>query len=192
MGISMRQKILSIATASIVTLAGGTSAAEAPAGVKNALSKEYIGLLPAGSFQLRSGTCADCAVPKQNLWYFENELIAVPASATAAAGFSKGSDRNKDVATWAATPEAGQLAHPSLVWIGAPSILEGATILPGAQRVRTAAGQELDFRLATKLSTNRSYANDATSTSSQAVNCGCAGPSPTRPGKRCSPHAPLA
>ena len=159
----MRRKILSIAAVGIVTFAGA-SAADAPTGVKGALDNEFIGLLPADSFVLRSGKCPDCSVPKQNLWYFENELIAVPPRATAAAGFSKGSDRNKDVATWAATPQAAQLSHASVVWIGAPSILEGATLLPGAQRVRTAAGQELDFRLVPKLSTNRSYANDATST----------------------------
>ncbi|MGJ9420510.1 hypothetical protein ACHAC9_22540 [Massilia sp. CMS3.1] len=157
----MRHHILSIAVVSLATLTGA-SAANSPAGVKDALSNELIGLLPADSFRLRTGQCTDCPVPKQNLWYFENELIAVPATAATAAGFSQANDRNSDVAKWAATPQAARLAHPTLVWIGAPSILEGATILPGAHRVRTAAGQELDLKLAPKLSTNRSYFNSAT------------------------------
>jgi hypothetical protein len=155
----MRRQILSIAVLSLVTLA---SAAATPAGVKDALDNEFIGLLPADSFRLRTGKCADCAVPKQNLWYFENELIAVPAGSGSADGFSKGSDRKRDVASWSTTPQAAQLSHPSVVWIGAPSILEGASILPGAQGLRTAGGQEVGFRLAPKLATNRSYANDAT------------------------------
>ena len=140
----------------------GASAADAPTGIKDALDNEFIGLLPSDGFRLRTGTCADCTVPKQNLWYFENEAIAVPARAGSAAGFSKDSDRNSDVAAWAATSEAAQLSHPSVVWIGAPSILDGASIMPGAQALRTADGQELGFRLVPKLATNRSYANAAT------------------------------
>jgi hypothetical protein len=161
MGISMGRTILSIAAVTMVTCAGAGAAA-APSGVKDALDNEFIGLLPGDGFRLRTGKCPDCAVPKQNLWYFENATIAVPAQASSAAGFSTTGDRNSDVATWAATPLAAQLSHPSVVWIGAPSILEGASILPGAQRVRTAAGQDLDFRLVPKLATNRSYANAAT------------------------------
>lgn len=156
----MRRHILSAALISIVTLAGA-SAAGVPAGVKDALGQEAIGLLPADSFRLRSGQCGDCATPRQNLWYFEQELIAVPPNASTAAGFSPGVDRNSDVARWAVTREAAQLAHPSLVWIGSPSIVEGATLLPGARRIRTAAGAELDFKLAPQLSSNRSYFNSA-------------------------------
>ncbi|WP_156648766.1 hypothetical protein [Massilia sp. Leaf139] len=155
----MQRTLLSIAAG--LLLIAAQADASTPAGVKNALQGESIGLLPADGFRLRSGQCADCPIPKQNLWYFENELIAVPASAAAAAGFTKGGDRNGDVAQWATTPEAARLAQPSIVWIGAPNILEGATILPGAQGVRTAAGQELALKLAPKLSTNRSYFNEA-------------------------------
>lgn len=143
----------------------GFASAGAPgptAGLKAALESESIGLLPAEGMRLRTGSCTDCAAPKQNLWYFQNELIAVPASAMTAAGFSKGVDRNTDVARWTAVPESKQLAYPSLVWIGSPSILENATVLPGAQKVRTADGQELDLKFVPQLPTNRSYANSAT------------------------------
>jgi len=145
-------------------IAGFASAGVAtpPAGFKAALDSESIGLLPTDGMRLRTGTCTDCAVPKQNLWYFQNELIAVPASATTAASFSKGADRNADVARWAATPDAKQLAYPSLVWVGSPGILENATVLPGAHKVRTADGRELDLKFVPQLSTNRSYANSAT------------------------------
>lgn len=143
-------------------IAGIAHAGTPVAGLKPALAAESIGLLLADSFKLRTGTCADCAIPKPNLWYFQNELIAVPASAEAGSTFSRGVDRNADVARWAATPGSAQLAHLSLVWIGSPSILDGATVLPGAQKLRTAGGQEIGLELAPKLSTNRSYANNAT------------------------------
>lgn len=155
----MRRFILSSAALSFVTLC---SAATTPAAVKSALDNEFIGLLPTDQFLLRTGKCADCAVPKQNLWYFENELIAVPVKTGASDGFSKDRDRNSDVASWAARPEATQLSAPSVVWIGAPDILEHASILPGAQRLRGADGQEVDFKLVPQLATNRSYANAAT------------------------------
>ena len=141
----------------------GVATAETPvAGFKQAFKAESIGLLPADGFRLRTGTCPDCAVAKQNLWYFQNELIAVPASAAAASGFSTGVDRNMDVVRWAATPESAQLAHPSVVWIGSSDILEGATVLPGAQTLRTIDGQEIGLKFVPQLSTNRSYANGAT------------------------------
>ena len=143
----------------------GFASAGAPtptAGLKAALESESIGLLPADGMRLRTGTCTDCVVPKQNLWYFQNELVAVPTSASTAASFSRGADRNADVARWAATPESKQLAYPSLVWIGSPSILENATLLPGAHKVRTADGRELDLKFVPQLSTNRSYANSVT------------------------------
>lgn len=159
----MAREILQAAVFSVVALAmGAVSAAPSPAGLKGALDAEHIGLLPASGFQLGTGKCTACPVPKQNRWYFENDIIAVPRSAAAAAGFSSGHHRNSDVAAWAATQEATELAHPSLVWVGSPSVLEGATVRPGAQAVRTADGQDLAVGLVPKLSTNRSYANAAT------------------------------
>jgi hypothetical protein len=157
----MRRTLLGFIT---LGMAGFASAdvVTPPAGLKAALASESIGLLPADGMRLRTGTCTDCPVPKQNLWYFQNELIAVPASAPTAASFTRGADRNADVARWAATSESKQLAYPSLVWIGSPSILENATVLPGAHKVRTADGRELDFKFVPQLSTNRSYANGAT------------------------------
>ncbi|GGY70595.1 hypothetical protein GCM10007387_60580 [Pseudoduganella albidiflava] len=142
--------------------AAETSVNTSPAGLKGALERESIGLLSADGLRLDTGKCGDCTVPKQGLWYFENEWIAVPRPGMAVSGFTAGADRRSDVAAWAAGAQAGKLAHPSLVWIGAPSILEGAVMQPGARRVRTAAGSELDIELVPKLATNLSYADDKT------------------------------
>jgi len=121
-----------------------------------------IGLLSADSMQLETGKCGNCTVPKQGLWYFENDVIAVPRAGAPISGFTPGADRRSDVAKWAATARQEAPAHPSLVWLGAPSILENAVMEPGAERVRTAGGRELDIRLVPKIATNLSYANDAT------------------------------
>lgn len=160
----MARTFLSVASVAFVAFASTADAspASSPVGIKGALESESIGLLTAERLDLRTGACTDCTVPKQGLWYFENELIAVPAKGMPVSGFTPGADRKSDVATWAATPQAGALAYPSVTWIGAPSILERATVLPGGQRVRTASGGELDIALVPQLSTNRSYANGAT------------------------------
>ncbi len=160
----MARKLLGAAATAFATFAyaaDGTPHAP-PAGIKAALESEHIGLLPGESFQLRTGKCTDCQVPKQSLWYFENELIAVPGSGAAVSGFTPGVDRKDDVAKWAADGQATRLTHPSVVWIGALNILEGAVMLPGAQRARTAGGKELDIRLVPKIATNLSYANGDT------------------------------
>jgi len=156
----MARKLLGAAAAVFATFACAADSAQTP-GVKNALESEHIGLLPGESFMLRTGKCTDCKVPKQSLWYFENDTIAVPGTNATVSGFTAGVDRRDDVSKWAATTQSAQLNHPSVVWLGAPSILDGV-MLPGAQRVRTAAGQELDIKLVPKISTNLSYANGAT------------------------------
>lgn len=160
----MARKILGAAAAAFATFACAADSvpAASPAGVKSALASEYIGLLPGESFRMRTGKCSDCTVPKQSLWYFETEPIAVPGTKASVSGFSPGIDRKTDVRNWAAAAQAGQLDHPSVVWIGAPSILEGAVMQPGAQRVRTSAGTELDIKLVPKIPSNLSYANGDT------------------------------
>jgi len=160
----MARKLFGAAAAVFATFACAADSvpAASPAGLKGALESEYIGLLPGEGFRMRTGKCTDCKVAKQSLWYFENEPIAVPGTNATVSGFSPGVDRNSDVAQWAKAAQAAQLDHPSVVWIGAPNILEGATVLPGAQRVRTAGGEELDIRLVPKIATNLSYANGDT------------------------------
>ncbi|MCD2519634.1 hypothetical protein LQ564_25340 [Massilia sp. G4R7] len=162
----MARKLVGAAAALIATFACAADGIQhaSPTGIKGALEAEYIGLLPGDSFRMRSGKCSDCKVPKQSLWYFEKEPIAVPGARSIASGFYPGVDRMSDVARWAAGSHAERLDHPSVVWIGAPSILAGAVMLPGAQRVRTLGGTELDVRLVPRIPTNLSYANGDTAT----------------------------
>lgn len=160
----MARKLLGAVAAAFATFAcaADTVTNASPSGVKSALESEAIGLLSAEGMRLETGKCGSCTVPKQGLWYFENDVIAVPRPGAPVSGFTPGVDRDSDVAKWAATAKQEKLAHPSLVWIGAPSILENAVMLPGAKRVRTTGGNEIDVRLVPKITTNLSYANDAT------------------------------
>jgi len=160
----MARKLLAAATAALATFACAADATTiaSPAGIKGALESESIGLLPAGSMRLVTGKCAACTVPEQGLWYFENELIAVPGEGAPVSGFTQGADRKSDVHKWAAASGSGKLVYPSLVWIGAPSILEGAVMLPGGRQARTADGGVLAIGLVPKLATNLSYADEKT------------------------------
>ena len=131
--------------------------AAAPAGVKSALAGERIGLLPAESFRITNGNCKDCATLPQNLWYFKNEVVAAPHIGQAMAGFTPGAGTVADVRAWAATPEAATLAHPGLVWLGAPQLLDNATILPNGREVRGADGTTGELLLTPKIATNLSF-----------------------------------
>lgn len=144
-----------------IASAFGASANAPHLGLKGALDQELIGLLPATGFKLRTGNCTDCVVAKQNLWYFKNELIAVPANDSVASTFDPGNDWRNEIRRWAATTASSQLAHPSLIWLGSSHILEDASFLD-AQHVRTIDGNVLPLQFVPKLPTNRSYVNKAT------------------------------
>lgn len=138
------------------------SASISSTGIKPALENEFIGLLPTESFSLRREECSHVEGETTYLRHFENELIAVPKNGTEVSGFSKGVGRKLDVANWAATSQSKRLALPSLVWIGSPSILLDAYVMPGGGRLRTSDGSELNVKLVPPLATNRSYVNWAT------------------------------
>ncbi|MBC7686228.1 MAG: hypothetical protein H7176_13520, partial [Bdellovibrionales bacterium] len=152
-------------TAASIALAFSASPAfaVAPAGVTPATSAARIGLLPAASFRLADGKCADCATVKQALWYFKDEVLAVPHTGQAMSGYTPGADAISDVKQWAASAEAATLAHPGLVWLGAPQLLDDVTLAPGARQVRSADGSTGDLLLVPKIASNLSYWDAKTS-----------------------------
>ncbi|WLI89643.1 hypothetical protein Q4S45_00505 [Massilia sp. R2A-15] len=152
----------SIPIASIVLFSASLHAHALPGGVKDALAGERIGLLDAGGLRLTNGKCRDCASSRQSLWYFEDDLIAAPASAAVAAGVNAQLDRNDDVRQWAATAPARELVYPSVTWIGSPQIIDSAAIDSAGAAVTPAGGQAIALALTPKLSTNRSYADAST------------------------------
>lgn len=138
------------------------SRAETPAAIHGALQSERIGLLDAGKLKLTTGKCTDCASSPQSLWFFQDQVIAAPTDPAAVAGVSSTMERRADVRSWAQTPAAARLAYPAVTWMGAPQVMDGATIAADGQHVRGANGETIGFALVPKIATNRSYANAAT------------------------------
>lgn len=159
------------------------SYAQPPAAVKNALSDERIGLLDASKLKLTTGKCADCASLPQSLWFFQDDVIAAPVSGNLAAGVSPKLDRRADVKAWAQTPGAAQLAYPTVTWIGAPQIMDGAAIDASGTHVTGADGKTIAFAFVPKISTNLSYANAATTAYVQQRKVRLRGTLETRDGK---------
>jgi hypothetical protein len=152
----------SIPVATILLFSASLHAQVLPSGMKDALAGERIGLLDAGKLRLTNGKCADCASSPQSLWYFQDDVIATPTSSVLASGVSPQLDRNDDVRQWAASRAAAELAYPAVTWIGAPQVIDSATIDSAGATVTPAGGQAIPLALAPKLATNRSYANAST------------------------------
>ncbi|CAN5144359.1 hypothetical protein BH11PSE11_BH11PSE11_06030 [soil metagenome] len=127
------------------------------AGVKSALEGERFGLFSAEQFQITTGKCQDCASIKQGLWYFQDDVLAVPKPSLPVAGFSKESRSHDDIRKWANSPEARTLTYPPLVWLGAPQILDNVSITPDGKQVRSRDGTLLNFEVTPKIATNLSY-----------------------------------
>lgn len=133
-----------------------------PAGVKGALEGERIGLLPSENFRLSDGKCTDCPTLPQALWYFKDEVLAVPQRTAPMSGFSSYVNVPQAIKDWAATPGAAKLEHPGLVWLGAPQLFDDATLLPDGRQVRATDGSISALTLVPKIPANLSYWNEKT------------------------------
>lgn len=134
----------------------GHAQATAPASVQNALDRP-LGLLDGQHFRLANGQCADCPTIAQALFYFHDQVIAVPRPGMSISGHSTVLRGKDDVRAWAASAEARQLAHPGVVWLGAPQLLPQATFSSDGTSLRLPGGEALPSRLTPKIPTNRSY-----------------------------------
>ena len=146
-----------LAAALILCAVMPSPAAEATgAGVRDALAPGLLGLYPASRFRLATGNCQDCSASAQALWYFRDDVVAVAKDD--AAGYAPRLRVQDDVGTWLA--ESGGRARnqvPPLLWIGSPQVAVGR-LQPDA-RLLQADGAALPIELASKLPTNRSYAD---------------------------------
>ncbi|HOY69608.1 MAG TPA: hypothetical protein PL131_01990 [Methylotenera sp.] len=115
-----------------------------------------LGLYSARNLALTTGKCAECAVAPQALWYFEKELIAVPAVAKPAEGYTK-------VANIPATIKRNH-DMPPLIWLGSPQVIAQTKINENAKAVGEFANL-LDggsLFLVDKIPNNLSYWDDST------------------------------
>ncbi|GEM_PF-1078370 len=107
----------------------------ATVGVKSALDDERLGLFSGREFGLTTGRCVGCTTPKAALWYFQDEVIAVP--------------RN------------GSPSEVPLVWVGAVHILEHGRLSADGRSVQAEDGAVYRFSLVPQLPTNRSYYDES-------------------------------
>jgi hypothetical protein len=112
----------------VPALVASAPAAIAPA--RDALAEQRLGLYDGKDYRLTSGRCPDCPAPRPALWYFEDDLVAVPRQ-----------------------PKP---SGPSLVWIGSPEVLDGRLDADG-HTLTSPDGTSQPLRLVPRLSTNRSY-----------------------------------
>jgi hypothetical protein len=130
--------------------------------IRSALASGNLGLYDVGNFYPTTGRAALPlgSVIAQALWYFEDESIAVARPGLPVAGFARGMSATDDIRTWAAAnPIAMPLEYPPLVWIAAPQIIRGATLVAQGTRIE-ANGEAWKFEVVPKIALNRSYYDD--------------------------------
>ncbi len=136
-----------------------TASADSAAALRDALAGERFGLARGEEFRLVDGRCADCAVPKQALWYFQDDVVAVPLNGGGNVAASP--NAMEDLGHWLATPEAARSSTPFMIWVGAPKVAAHALLRADAKSVRFVDGSERDFALVPRLASNRAYFDQA-------------------------------
>ena len=130
--------------------------AAAPAFGQNAAMDRY-GLFPAQDFRVTDGRCPDSGALPQALWYFRDEVVAVPRPGVPVAGYAPALPVTADLAAWAAqVPLAAPPEFPPLVWLAAPAVLRGAALAGDAATV-AAGGSRQSLRLVPRLPLNKSW-----------------------------------
>jgi hypothetical protein len=117
-----------------------------------------LGLGKASDYRIVDGNCRDCPTSLAALWYFRNDLVAIPENgATGVDGQLRTQD---DVQRWAkARQGVAEGTHPPLVWIGSPETVRGVFTAQG-ETLKVADGQSLAFSVVPKIESNLSYYND--------------------------------
>ena len=116
-----------------------------------------LGLYDAHAFTTTHGECEECTTAPQALWYFQHELIAVPASTLTRHATSK-------VAQEPASEKINDVMPP-LIWLGSPQVIQQTKISEQAGTL----GQLNDLEdsagplfLVDRIPTNLSYWDDST------------------------------
>lgn len=116
-----------------------------------------FGLDSAGEYRLVDGNCRDCATAPAALWYFRNDLVAVPK--TRIVGVENTLRAHEDVRRWVSSRQARpEGAHPPLVWVGSPSVARGVFSGQGDSLAGN-KNQRMDLSVVPKIESNLSYYN---------------------------------
>ncbi|MES2553285.1 MAG: hypothetical protein V4588_06420 [Pseudomonadota bacterium] len=116
-----------------------------------------LGLYPATTMRLTTGSCTDCPTIAQARWYFQQDRIAVPAAGQPVSGYSTAENAQQDIASWSATASAQDLsALPPLVWLGSNQVIQQATLGENGKTLKL-NGTDMAFAVVPKIATNLSY-----------------------------------
>lgn len=149
-------RLLAAATLALSSITPALAAE--PAGLTSALAADRIGLLPAKNFRLADGQCGDCSTLPQALWYFRDDVLAVPQRSQATSGYAAThTSIAQGVRDWSGSAAAATLEHPGLVWLGAPYLFDDVAILPNGRQVRAADGSLNALHLVPKIASNLSF-----------------------------------
>ncbi len=107
-----------------------------------ALASGRLGLFAAEQFELASGDCGECDVPAAALWWFRDEVIAVPKASASSRG-----------------PLAA--APPAIVWLGAPQRISGARLSDDARGLLVGE-RSIPLALTPPIPTSTAYADAST------------------------------
>src|SRR5688572_11125859 len=110
----------------------------AETGVRGALNGTRLGLYEGSDFRLVDGQCGDCPTIPQALWYFRDDMVAVPQGKPA--DFTHRVRAQDDVREWARKHPSGDRSRPPLVWVGSPLVAEGMRLEEGGRTVLAADG----------------------------------------------------
>ena len=118
------------------------------------------GLFPVDDFILTTGAFyplrASPTIP-QALWFFRQEIIALPRCGHPLAGFDRRRYVEDDLRRWAiATVPGAAREYPALVWIGARDVLEHARLDPDSERLQTCTSST-GFATVPRIDSNRSF-----------------------------------
>ncbi len=123
---------------------------------RDAFESGRLGLHAADEFRLANGSCKDCPAVPQALWYFKDDLVAVPKGN--ASNFTRKQRAQDDVRKWAAEYSAnGAGERPPLLWIGSPQLVSGVRLIDGGSRISNADGSHVGFSVTAKIPSNLSY-----------------------------------
>ncbi len=122
-----------------------------------------LGLYATNEIQLANGKCENCPTIPQAKWYFEQEMIAVPAANRPVAGYSPTDPAQQDVRQWITQSGKDDLdALPPLVWLGSSQVVKQAALSEDGKHIKLDSGETIEFGITPKISTNLSYYDAST------------------------------
>jgi len=117
-----------------------------------------LGLYPAATMRITTGSCTDCPAIPQARWYFQQDRIAVPAEGQPIAGFSSTKNAQQDITSWSANASAQDLsALPPLVWLGSSQVIQKASLGTDGNTIKLDGAKDMAFAVVPKIATNLSY-----------------------------------